>query len=152
MKEGHTPAGLFDIKKLSPYCHLPRSEFVYSALKEALAGGRLKPGDRIREEEIARALGVSRTPVREALNRLSARGLIEVAPGRGLVVARLNRQQILEIYVLQDIIEATATRLAAQHAAAIEIEHLRDLVKEFASAEGDLDRLLQINRQLHHTI
>jgi DNA-binding GntR family transcriptional regulator len=68
------------------------------------------------------------------------------------VVARLNRQQILEIYVLQDIIEATATRLAAQHAAAIEIEHLRDLVKEFASADGDLDRLLQINRQLHHTI
>ena len=152
MKNVAKHAGPFDLEKLAAYRPLPRAEFVYSALKEALTNGRLQSGDRIREEEIARALSVSRTPVREALSRLSLRGLIEVAPGRGLVVARLDRQQILEIYILREIIEATATRLAAQHAAAIEIGHLRDLVKEFSASETDLDRLRQINRQFHHTI
>lgn len=144
--------GPFDLEKLSAYYHLPRSEFVYRAIKDAFINRRLRSGDRIREDEIAMALGVSRTPVREALSRLLARGLIEVADGRGLVVTSLDTQQIIEIYTMREALEATAASLAAQNASKIQIEQLRDLNGQFADAEGDVIRLGQINRLIHQTI
>src|ERR687894_286250 len=75
-----------------------RGEFVYKALLQAIRTGQIKPGDRIREEDVAQSLGVSRTPVREALQQLQARRLIEMAPGRGIVVVELNVQQVMELY------------------------------------------------------
>ena len=68
-----------------------RSEFVYEALRTAIREGRFGHGERIREEGIARSLGVSRTPVREALQRLQERGMLQMAPGRGLVTVELSR-------------------------------------------------------------
>jgi len=72
-----------------------RADFVYKALLTALKKGQYATGQRIREEEVAQHLGVSRTPVREALSRLQSRGLLEIAAG-GLVVVRLSRAQIIE--------------------------------------------------------
>src|SRR5882757_8141293 len=71
-----------------------RSEFVFAALRDAIWDGRFAPGERIPEEEIARSLGVSRTPVREALQRLQERGMLTVGTGRSLVVAELSKQQV----------------------------------------------------------
>ncbi len=139
-------------EKVNPSPRLPRAELVYAAVKEAILSGQLHSGSRILETDIARMLGVSRTPVREALNHLSARGLIEEAPGRGFVVTRLDRQHILELYALREVLEATAARLASQHASIIEIEHLCDLHKEFATSEGNSGRLRDINRRFHQTI
>ena len=76
----------------------------------------MKQGERLREEELARTLGVSRTPVREALGRLQARGLVEVAPPRGLIVAELDSQKILELYAVREILEGAAARFSAERA------------------------------------
>ncbi|MFG1193364.1 GntR family transcriptional regulator [Xanthobacter flavus] len=75
-----------------------RVEYVYQALRKAIQSGNLRPGMRLREEELAEALGVSRTPVREVLGRLISRGLVELASGRGLVIAQLTSTKIIELY------------------------------------------------------
>jgi DNA-binding GntR family transcriptional regulator len=85
------------------------------------------------------------------LGRLSARGLIEEVPGRGLVVTQLDKQQVLEMFVIREALEPVAASLAAQHAAPAEIEHLRILTKQFAAATNDPE-WLRINRLFHQTI
>src|SRR5437660_6929406 len=75
-----------------------RADFVFESLRDAIWDGRIGRGMRVREEEIARNMGVSRTPVREALQRLQQRGLLVVGAGRGLVVAELRHDQVVELY------------------------------------------------------
>lgn len=129
-----------------------RGEFVYRALRDAIRDGRLKQGARVREDEIARALGVSRTPVREALFRLQTRGLLKLAPGRGLVVVEISRQELVELYAMRELLEGGAARMAAQHASPTEIETLRYLLQEFQKAGDDAPRLADLNRQFHAAI
>jgi DNA-binding GntR family transcriptional regulator len=100
-----------------------RAEFVYEHLLEAISEGRLR-GTRIREEDIAKSLGVSRTPVREALQRLQERGLLAVGAGRGLVVRELGEREVMELYAMREILEGSAARFAAQHAGEEEIQRL----------------------------
>ncbi|MBP1883777.1 GntR family transcriptional regulator [Sinorhizobium mexicanum] len=130
----------------------PRGELVYKALLEGIRAGRIRPGDRIREEDVAQSLGVSRTPVREALQQLQARRLVEVAPGRGIVVVELNTQQVMELYAMREVLEGAAARFAAQHALPAEIAMMRELLNEFDTAEGDAAELARINHALHRTI
>jgi DNA-binding GntR family transcriptional regulator len=129
-----------------------RSEFVYETLRDAIWEGRFARGERIREEEIARSLGVSRTPVREALQRLQERGLLTVGTGRSLVVVELSAQQILELYAMRELLEGAAARFAAQHAAKAEIAMLDRILDEFATAWDDPKRLVTLNRQFHKAI
>ena len=93
-----------------------RADFVYHTLRNAIWEGRFAQGERIREEDIAGSLGVSRTPVREALQRLQRRGLLVVRPGRGFAVAELSNKQIFDLYATREILEGSAARHAAQHA------------------------------------
>src|SRR3977135_975555 len=93
-----------------------RADFVYESLRDAISDGRIAGGERVREEEIARNLGVSRTPVREALQRLQQRGIWILGPGRGLVVAQLGHEQVVELYAMREILEGSAARFAARHA------------------------------------
>lgn len=130
----------------------PRGEFVYKALLEGIRAGRIMPGDRIREEDVAQSLGVSRTPVREALQHLQARRLVEMAPGRGIVVVELNTQQVMELYAMREVLEGAAARFAAQHALPAEIAMMRELSDEFDAARGDAPLLARINANLHRTI
>ena len=90
-----------------------RADFVYENLRDAISDGRIAGGERVREEEVARNLGVSRTPVREALQRLQQRGLLSFGPTRGLVVAQLSHQQVVELYAMREILEGSAARFAA---------------------------------------
>lgn len=130
----------------------PRGEFVYNALLEGIRAGRIRPGDRLREEEVAQSLGVSRTPVREALQHLQARRLVELAPGRGIVVVEFSTQQVMELYAMREVLEGAAARFAAQHAMAAEIAMMREFLAEFDAAEGDSQRLARVNNTLHRTI
>jgi len=127
-------------------------EATYRALCRALRDGALKPGDRLREEEVARRLAVSRTPVREAFGRLLARRLIEPAGGRGLIVRRLEATEALELYALREILEGAAARLAAQHAFPAEIDMMRDHAAAFERAFGSPRLMERENRSLHETI
>src|SRR5690349_20500781 len=117
-----------------------RADFVYESLRDAVSEGRIAKGERVREEEIARNLGVSRTPVREALQRLQQRGLLVFGPGRGLVVAELSQQQVIELYSMREILEGSAARFAAQHATEHEIAilyRLQEELKELKTTERD---------------
>ncbi|MFG1183997.1 MULTISPECIES: GntR family transcriptional regulator [Xanthobacter] len=130
---------------------LSRAQRVYERLKEDIRAGALRRGERVREEQVARALGVSRTPVREALARLTARGLIEATPA-GLVVATISRPQTLELYAMREVLEGSAARFAAQHAAPSEIAMLDRLSSAFETAFGDAGRLAELNRRFHSAI
>lgn len=128
-----------------------RAQQVYDSLLAAIKNGTYKHGDRMREEEVARALGVSRTPVREALSRLQVRGLLEMSPG-GLVVAALTRTQVIELYAMREILEGTAARFAAQHASASDLAALRHLAQAFAEAGDDPPRMAHFNALFHEAI
>jgi DNA-binding GntR family transcriptional regulator len=132
-------------------------EAVFRSLCEALQAGSYRAGDRLREEEVAQRLKVSRTPVREALGRLAARGFVEPAAGRGLIVRNLDISEVLELYAMREIMEGAAARLAAEHASAPEIDALRDIEQAFVEASetdaaemaGEMARL---NRAFHEAI
>src|SRR3954466_7612889 len=112
-----------------------RADFVYESLRDAISDGRIAGGERVREEEVARNLGVSRTPVREALQRLQQRGILILGPGRGLVVAQLSHEQVVELYAMREILEGSAARFAAMHATADEIATLYQLQEQLRTAD-----------------
>jgi DNA-binding GntR family transcriptional regulator len=129
-----------------------RADFVYESLRDAIWDGRIGIGERVREEEIARNLGVSRTPVREALQRLHQRGLLVFGAGRGLTVASLSQHQVLQLYAMREILEGSAARFAAEHATAPEIAVLWRLQKELCKPDHDTMALVTLNRRLHQAI
>ena len=129
-----------------------RADFVFESLRDAISDGRIAVGERVREEEIARELGVSRTPVREALQRLHQRGLLVFGNGRGLVVAELSQHQVLQLYAMREILEGSAARFAAQHANATDVSILYRLQKDLAEAKPDALLLVTLNRRFHQAI
>lgn len=130
-----------------------RADLAYRRLKAAIQSREFSPGQRMREAELANWLGISRTPVRDALKQLELDGLLVAAPRRGLVIAELDQQQVSEIYALREILEGLAARLAASHASGAEIAALRDLVERQAQApDSDSAALALLNRRFHQLI
>jgi DNA-binding GntR family transcriptional regulator len=129
-----------------------RADFVFETLRDAIWDGRIARGDRVREEEIARNLGVSRTPVREALQRLQQRGLLVIGAGRGLVVAELSHHQVIELYAMREILEGSAARFAARHATDAEIEILDRLQRDLKQIKSDAMAVVMLNRHFHQAI
>src|SRR6185312_3152258 len=129
-----------------------RADLVYDALRDAIWEGRIARSERVREEDVARRLGVSRTPVREALQRLQQRGLLVNRLGRGLVVAELSKREVIELYAMREILEGSAARFAAQYAAGPEIEILYGLQRELSAAPDDTLKLVTLNRRFHQAI
>lgn len=144
------------LRRLAAYADADRSksraDFVFESLRDAIADGRIAVGERVREIEIAQSLGVSRTPVREALQRLHERGLLVFGAGRGLVVAGLSQHQVLQLYAMREILEGSAARFAAQHATETDIVILYRLQRELANAAPDAGALAALNRQFHQAI
>ena len=93
-----------------------RVEELYLTLKEMTVSFRLRPGERINEVELSRELGASRTPLREALNRLVAEGFIEFKPGKGFVCRKLSVQDVQNLYQMRIALETYAVRLATETA------------------------------------
>jgi DNA-binding GntR family transcriptional regulator len=131
---------------------IPLSEAVFRSLCQALRIGLYRPGDRLREEDVAQRLKVSRTPVREALGRLMAKGFVEPAGGRGLIVRSLDTAEVLELYAMREILEGAAARLAAQYVSPPEIDALRDLEEAFEAQISDPGEMARLNRAFHETI
>jgi DNA-binding GntR family transcriptional regulator len=130
-----------------------RAELAYSNLRSAIHAGKYRPGDRMRETELAETLGISRTPIRDALKRLESDGLLVAAPRRGLIVAALDQQQVSELYAVRDVLEGLAGRLAAQHASAAEIAAMRDqLERQRRTHDDDVAALARLNRLFHDVI
>jgi len=146
------PGGLRSEASCRGVPHGARGEAVYRRLREAIQEGRLKPGDRIMEIEVAQWLGVSRTPVRDAIRRLESEGMLQYEPRNGLVVARLDRQAVIELYVMREILEGTAARLCARHASDMEIQELIDLVEQERELGAEVEMRPRHNRRFHEAI
>ena len=129
-----------------------RAETVHRALLEALRAGVYRPGDRLREEDVAARLGVSRTPVREALGRLAEKKLVEPAGGRGLVVRSLTPGEVLELYAMREILEGAAAGLAARHRAEAEIDALRELQQRLSAFDRPPTELARLNGLFHAAV
>jgi DNA-binding GntR family transcriptional regulator len=120
----------------------------YQAILSSIREGVYSPGDRLREEEVAERLGMSRTPVREAMGRLQEKGLLQPAAGRGLAISTLSMEQVFELYAMRGELEALVAKYAAQHATDAEIANLENLNAQFRLAPTAVEAA-RINRLFH---
>ncbi|MFG6560039.1 MULTISPECIES: GntR family transcriptional regulator [unclassified Sulfitobacter] len=123
----------------------------YSMILEAIDIGTYRPGDRLVESELAERFGVSRTPIREALQRLETQSLL-MRDGRSLIVASLDHNQMAELYVVRGELEGLAARLAARHATAEEVRVLREMVDADNALAGNPNALARANKRFHKQI
>jgi DNA-binding GntR family transcriptional regulator len=123
----------------------------YALILDAIDIGVYRPGDRLVESELAERFGVSRTPIREALQRLETQSLL-TRDGRSLIVASLDHNQLAELYVVRTELEGLAARLAARHATDEEIHVLRDMVEADRRLIADPAALSRANRRFHRQI
>jgi DNA-binding GntR family transcriptional regulator len=124
----------------------------YTLILEAVEAGTWRPGDRLVESELAERLGVSRTPVREALQRLETQGML-ARDGRSLIVASLDHNQLAELYTVRGTLEGLAARLAAKHATDEEVRVLQGMAADDRRlVGGDPRALSRANRRFHKQI
>lgn len=130
----------------------PLGEQVRRALQERVAEGRLQPGDRIFEQDLAVEFGVSRVPVREAIRRLQGDGLVEVRDRRrGVFVRSLGRRQAEELFDVREALESLAARLAAERSSSEGVERMGALVAEARRCmeAGDFAAMAEANSAFH---
>lgn len=116
---------------------------------EAIRRGKYVPGARLREEEVGARLDLSRTPVREALRRLEAEGIVEHRPRAGAVVRQLSHAEVVELYEMRVVLERTAAELAAKHGTEAEFDTLATLNKQIAEERESPSRAAAINQEFH---
>ncbi|MCB4379217.1 GntR family transcriptional regulator [uncultured Tateyamaria sp.] len=129
---------------------MSQGETAYAQLLAAIRTGEFAPGDRLRETDVADRLNLSRTPVREALRRLEADGIVEHRPRLGAVIRQLSHAELVELYEMRIVLERTAAEMAAKHAAAAEIDALRDL--NSAMSKGSPAEAAALNQDFHRGI
>ena len=123
----------------------------YSLILEAIDIGIYKPGDRLVESDLADSFGVSRTPIREALQRLETQSLL-TRDGRSLIVSSLDHSQMAELYIVRAELEGLAASLAAKHATGEEVKVLQDMVNSDRKIIADPSALAKSNRRFHKQI
>jgi len=129
----------------------PAQKDAYTLILEAIDLGLYKPGDRLVESDLAERFGVSRTPIREALQRLETQSLL-TRDGRSLIVSSLDHNQLAELYVVRSELEGLAAGLAARHATDEEVRVLRDMVEQDRRLLGDPSAMARANRRFHKQI
>jgi DNA-binding GntR family transcriptional regulator len=130
------------------------SQIVFERLHLEILRNHLKPGDPLHQEELTERLGVSRTPVREAIQRLQAEGLVTFIPRRGAVVSSIPHKRIEEIYDIRGRLEAYAAGLAVDNLTPPQLSRLKQLVDEMEKLNpvDDLEATLEKNREFHYII
>lgn len=134
--------------------HQPLRSLVRDQLRAMVITGELAPGTRLVEDRLAASLGVSRNPVREALQALAGEGFVELLPRRGAVVARVTRQQAEDLFDVRSSLEALAARLAARNAGPAGVARLREVLGQAreATERGELDLVAALNSDFHSTV
>ncbi|MDA9350717.1 GntR family transcriptional regulator [Planktomarina temperata] len=131
---------------------MSQGEAAYHRLYEAIRSGSFRPGDRLREIEVAERLALSRTPVREALRKLESDGIVEHRPRLGAVIRTLTPSEVVELYEMRLVLERTAAQMAAKHANDAEIDLLNDLNDQIAALGDDTQQAAALNQDFHHRI
>ena len=129
-------------------------ERVLATLRQDIIAGRLLPGDRLVERELADRFGVSRVPVREAIRALVAEGFVHFETPRRTVVRRLSPADVKELFELREALEVYAAGLAASRATPEDLADLRELLRAAASATeaGDAEKITDVNTRFHDRI
>jgi DNA-binding GntR family transcriptional regulator len=128
-----------------------RQELVVNKLREAILRGYLKPGQRLDLDEITNLLGVSKSPVREAIRTLAAEGLVQVVPHRGVSIPELSDQEIEEIYTIRSVLEGMAARVAVPNLDKPALEQLEQVLVEMETTT-DSEEWVALNRKFHECI
>ena len=132
----------------------PLRNDAYEALREAILLGRLRPGERMVEAEIARQMGISRGPIREAVRQLEQDGLVEYQPRHGVTIAPITRETVQDAYAVRAELDGFAARLAAPNITDQQLIELDELVASMRhhAQEEDSDGLLRVDVLFHRSI
>ncbi len=144
-------------KKLAPIrldSYQPLREVVCESLREAIRSGVLQPGERLMEIQLAEELGVSRTPVREAVRKLELEGYVIMMPRRGTYVADLSIRDINEVFEIRTSLESLASGLAAERITEEELERLQRLLVSIGThiSSGDMEQIVATDTEFHELL
>jgi DNA-binding GntR family transcriptional regulator len=133
---------------------IPVRERAYGYLKDSILSGRLTPGERLTEEHLAKQLGISRTPIREALHKLESEGLIKALATRGFITADDSREEIEELFEIRAVLEGYALRVICERVTEPVLADLEDAVgrAEEALGRNALDEIFRWNTRFHDTL
>ncbi len=128
-----------------------KQDIIFETIRQAILSGRLRPGKRLRQDEIAKTFRTSPTPVREALRALVSEGLLTYIPHKGMTVAGASESDVKEIYLLRQYLEGLAARLAVEHLGDRDLDRLGSLQKrmEGALSAKDYRKLGHLNHTFH---
>lgn len=133
--------------------YLPLRDVVFNTLREAILKGELRPGERLMEIQLAQRLGVSRTPIREAIRKLELEGLVLMVPRKGAEVAKITEKSMQDVLEVRRALEALAIQLACERITEEEIALLETNAKEFEKAAKTKDLVLMAEAdELFHTV
>ena len=134
--------------------HQALRDIVYTTLRDAIRSGLLKPGDRLMEIQVAKELGVSRTPVREASRRLEAEGMVVMVPRRGTYVSSMSLRDINDVFEIREALETLAAGLAAERITDEELDELERIMVTMDEMvqQGKLDELVAMDIRFHEQI
>ncbi|MDD3393654.1 MAG: GntR family transcriptional regulator [Anaerotignum sp.] len=134
--------------------YLPLRDVVFNTLRDAILTGKLVPGERLMENQLADKLGVSRTPVREALRMLALENLVELVPRKGAQVLDMSEKDIINILEVRGALESLATSIACVKMEKEDLLEIKKVEVEFerAIAENDLERIIQLDEDFHDLI
>jgi DNA-binding GntR family transcriptional regulator len=131
---------------------LSRAEYAYVKIRQAIREGKIKPGQRMRETELAENFAISRTPIREAIRRLTGEGLIEDVARRGLAVTQFTMAQVRELYFLRGVLEGAAASQAAQIASPSEIKAMEEIIGLSRAVVDQPAETARLNLHFHRSI
>lgn len=145
-------AGHLQPIKLDSY--KPLRELVCENIRQAIIDGTFSPGERLMEIQLADEMGVSRTPVREAIRKLELEGFVVMIPRRGTYVADISIRDITEIYEIRTCLDVLAAGLAAERITDEELETLNRHLVEFgtAIAENDMEKIVEVDTAFHEVL
>ncbi len=142
-------------KKLSPVKlegYKPLRDIVLDAIREAIVNGQLNPGERLMEQQLAEDLGVSRTPIREAIRKLELEGFVLMLPRKGAYVADISIRDIAEVFEVRSAMEALAAGLAAQRITEEGLELLERNLVGYKEAGDELEQIIENDTGFHEII
>ena len=133
---------------------LPLRDVVFNTLRQAILRGELKPGERLMEIQIANKLGVSRTPIREAIRKLELEGLVLMIPRKGAEVAEITEKNMLDVLEVRRALEELAVKLACERITEEEIQELKDAADAFQKilSEKDITKIAEADEAFHDVI
>ena len=134
--------------------YLPLRDVVFNTLRDAILTGKLVPGERLMENQLAEKLGVSRTPVREALRMLELENLVELVPRKGAQVLDMSEKDIVNILEVRSALEGLATSVACKKMTKEDLQQLKNMEVDFekAVAENDVEHFVDIDEDFHDLI